>query len=38
MVHRFHGSVRTSIRGSRFYSILVEQLKEEIYFTTFNLF
>ncbi len=33
-VHRCHGSVRTSVRGSRFHTILVHE-KKEIYYARF---
>ncbi len=36
MVHRCHGSVRTSVRGSRFDKISVQQKKKkEIYYAQF---
>ncbi len=31
-VHRCHGSVRTSVRGSRFDTISVQQEKKQIYY------
>ncbi len=34
-VHRCHGSVRTSVRGSRFDKISVYQEKKEIYYAWF---
>ncbi len=34
-VHRCHGSVRTSVRGSRFYTISVQQEKKKIYYARF---
>ncbi len=35
MVHRCHGSVRTSVRGSRFDTISVQHEKKEIYCARF---
>ncbi len=34
-VHRCHGSVRTSVRGSRFDTISVQQEKKQIYYAWF---
>ncbi len=34
-VHRCHGSVRTSVRGSRFDTISVQHEKKEIYYARF---
>ncbi len=34
-VHRCHGSVRTSVRGSRFDTISVQHEKKEIYYALF---
>ncbi len=34
-VHRCHGSVRTSVRGSRFDTISVQHDKKEIYYARF---
>ncbi len=36
-VHRCHGSVRTSVRGSRFDTISVQQEKKLIYYARFLL-
>ncbi len=36
-VHRCHGSVRTSVRGSRFDTISVQQGKKVIYYAQFLL-
>ncbi len=36
-VHRCHGSVRTSVRGSRFDTISVKQGKKVIYYAQFLL-
>ncbi len=36
-VHRCHGSVRTSVRGSRFDTISVQHEKKKIYYARFLL-